>query len=144
MITDLDQWRDKNRPAPALKQRSLGSVGAWDRFAAVDVEASGPDPARDDIIEIAVIVFEREGIVEEYSTTIRPLHPVSLDIKRLTGIEDEDLANGIALAEALPEVKRLIGSLPIVGHSVAFDVAYLQTAGLRLPNRQLDTFQLAT
>lgn len=145
MITDLDQWRDKNRPvAPALKQRSLGSVGAWDRFAAVDVEASGPDPARDDIIEIAVIVFEREGIVEEYATTIRPQHPVSLDIKRLTGIEDEDLANGIELAEALPEVKRLIGSLPIVGHSVAFDVAYLQTAGLRLSNRQLDTFQLAT
>ncbi len=126
-----------------MSQRSLGTPGAWDRFVAIDIEATGPDPAKDQIIDIALIVFERDGIVEEYSTAIKPTRSVSLDIMQLTGMNEQDLAAGIPIAEALPEVKRLIGSLPVVGHSVMFDMAYLQSAGLRLANRQFDTYQLA-
>jgi len=145
VITDFGHWRDQNKQVEAaLTQRSLGTPGAWQRFVAVDVETTGTDPARDQIIEIAVIVFERDGIVEEYSTMIKPTRPVSLDIMRLTGITEEDLATGIPIGEAMPEVTRLIGSLPVVGHSVTFDIQFLQAEGLKLANRQLDTYQLAS
>lgn len=144
MITDFGRWRDQNKSSePILSQRSLVTPGAWDRFVAVDVEATGPDPIRDQIIEIAVVVFERDGIVEEYSTMIKPTRPVSLDIMRLTGISGENLASGVPIAETIPQLKRLIGSLPVVGHSVMFDIAFLKAAGLNLANRQFDTYQLA-
>ncbi len=145
MITDFAHWRDQNRQTESiLTQRALGTPGAWDRFVAVDVETTGTDPSRDQIIEIAVIVFERDGIVEEYSSMIKPTKTVSLDIMRLTGITEEDLASGVSIGEAMPEVARLIGSLPVVGHSVTFDIQFLQAAGLKLANRQLDTYQLAS
>ncbi|MGN6484051.1 MAG: exonuclease domain-containing protein, partial [Thermomicrobiales bacterium] len=150
MITDFRKWRDANRtvePQPQPQERPASRLqgnGAWSRFVAVDVETSGVDPARDEIIEIAVIVFERDGIVEEFAQTIRPKHPVSLDIQRLTGITEAELDAGKPWEEVRPEVERLLGSLPIVGHSVQFDVAFLQAAGLRVLNRQLDTYQLAS
>ncbi|MGB3330291.1 MAG: helicase C-terminal domain-containing protein [Thermomicrobiales bacterium] len=147
MITDFRKWRDANRIIEPQQQElttSRSAGGAWSRFVAVDVEASGADPARDEIIEIAVIVFERDGIIEEFSRTIRPKRPVSLDIQRLTGISEAELAAGAPWDEVRPEVERMIGSLPLVGHSIQVDVAYLQAAGIRLPNRQLDTYQLAS
>ncbi|MGN6030612.1 MAG: helicase C-terminal domain-containing protein [Thermomicrobiales bacterium] len=150
MITDFRKWRDANRtvePEPQPQERPASRLqgnGAWSRFVAVDVETSGVDPARDEIIEIAVIVFERDGIVEEFAQTIRPKHPVSLDIQRLTGITEAELDAGKPWEDVRPEVERLLGSLPIVGHSVQFDVAFLQAAGLRVLNRQLDTYQLAS
>lgn len=152
MITDFRKWRDANRTEesqpthqPGLIRPASGrSGGAWSRFVAVDVEASGADPVRDEIIEIAVVVFERDAVVEQYSQVIHPKRPVSLDIQRLTGISEADLAGGASWDEVHPEVERLLGALPIVGHSVHIDVAYLQAAGIRVPNRQLDTYQLAS
>jgi len=148
VITDFRKWREANRIIEPVQQERMAprasSGGAWTRFVALDIEASGPDPVRDEIIEIAAIVFERDQVIEEFSRTIRPKRPVSLDIQRLTGIGADELAAGTPWDEVRPEIERLIGSLPIVGHSIQIDVAYLQAAGLRVPNRLLDTYQLAS
>jgi len=144
VITNLGEWRDRNGVSAPAPTPRMASGGSWSRFVAIDLETSGTDPERDEIIEVAVVVFERDGVVEEYAATVKPRRAVSLDIRRLTGISEEELAAGVPLAEALAEVRRLAGGLPIVGHSVLFDISFLQSAGLHLPGRQLDTYQLAS
>jgi len=42
------------------------------------------------------------------------------------------------------ELSRFIGSHPIVGHNVAFDLAFLQNNDLPLSNPRIDTFELAS
>lgn len=113
-------------------------------YVAVDVEATGMQAGRDEILEIGVVTFNADGIGETYTTLVRPSRPVPLDIVRLTGIDDAALADAPPFSAVLPRIGELIADRPIVGHSVQFDVAMLRAAGLAADNGQVDTHQLAS
>ncbi|HVL23819.1 MAG TPA: helicase C-terminal domain-containing protein [Thermomicrobiales bacterium] len=113
-------------------------------YVALDVEATGADPQRDSVIEVGLVVFTRDREILRYTQTVRPEQRVSRDILRLTGITEEELARSPGFAEIIPTLREHIGSRPIVGQSVRNDIAMLDSAGLKLTNRQVDTFQLAT
>jgi DNA polymerase III epsilon subunit-like protein len=113
-------------------------------YVALDVEATGADPKRDGVIEVGLVVFTRGREITRYTQTVRPTRPASRDILQLTGIPAEELETSPAFAEIAPVLREQIGSRPIVGHWVRNDIAMLESAGLKLANRQVDTFQLAT
>lgn len=113
-------------------------------FAAVDVETTGINPDRDTVIEVAIVIFSREGIVDRFSQTINPERRLPLEIQRLTGIRDEDLKDSPSLDDVAADLRRRIGSLTIVGHNVEFDIRMLAGGGISLPNRYMDTYRLAT
>ena len=115
-----------------------------DTFVALDVEATGMDPDRHEVIEVAVVVSSPTEPLERYATLVRPRRPLSLDISALTGISAADLNGAPDMAEVAPRLRRLLAGRPIVGHSVAMDVAMLGAAGITLPNPVYDTYQLAT
>ncbi len=115
-----------------------------ERYAAVDVETTGINPERDVIIEVGIVVFGREGVIERYSQLVNPKRPVPRDIQTLTGIDEEDLGRSPTIDAVIPEIRRLIGHLPIVGHNIDFDVSMLRGAGIEVTNRQFDTYTLAT
>lgn len=115
-----------------------------DHYAAVDVETTGINPDRDSVIEIAIVIFGREGVVDRYTQFVNPNRSLPLEIQRLTGISDQDLAGSPTIGAVAADVRRRIGSLPIVGHNIEFDVRMLAGGGISLPNRQLDTYRLAT
>ncbi len=122
-------------------------AGSWlskDHFVAIDTETTGINPDRDVIIEIAIVVFGREGIVESYSQTINPGRKLPLEIVRLTGITDQDLVGSPSIQDVRARVRQLLGTLPIVAHNVDFDAAMLEKSGIPVPNRKLDTFRMAT
>lgn len=114
------------------------------QFVAVDIEATGMNPARDHVLEIGIVTFDRLGEQERYTTLIRPAAPIPLDVQHLTGLADAALADAPMFAAVADRVADLIGDRTIVGHSVHFDVNMLTGAGLSLPNDQVDTFQLAS
>lgn len=113
-------------------------------FVALDVETTGLDPAVDEIIEVAVVKFTRQEVLDSWSTLVRPSRMPGQEIVQLTGIQPEELDDAPRFVEVEATVCDKIGSLPIVGHSVTFDTAMLEAAGVRLPNRLLDTFRLST
>lgn len=115
-----------------------------DRYVAVDVETTGINPERDVIIEVGIVVFSREGVIERYSQLVNPRRTVPRDIQALTGIDVADLAKSPTIDTLIPEIRRLIGTHPIVGHNIDFDVSMLRRAGIGVVNRQLDTYTLAT
>lgn len=105
-------------------RRSLG-------FVVVDVETTGLDPARDAIIQIAMTRVTPGG-VEEWATYVRPGRPVPDFIYRLTGASPDSLAAAPDLAAAIRDARGFAGGLPVVGHNVGFDLAFLRRAGLLL------------
>lgn len=121
-----------------------GSNASHDRFVAVDTETTGISPDRDVVIEIAAVVFGRDGIAERYTQTVNPGRKLPLEIVRLTGITDDELATSPSIQDVRSPVRRLLGTLPVVAHNVDFDVRMLEKSGIPIPNRKLDTFRLAT
>lgn len=111
---------------------------------ALDLETTGLDPERDAVIEIGVVRFEGERIEEEWSTLVNPGRPLPAFITQLTGINDDMLSEAPRLSQVLGRLESLVGDFPILGHSVAFDLAFLTRRGLFAFNDALDTFDLAS
>lgn len=88
--------------------------------AAIDVETSGLDPARDRVIEIAVVAGGRT-VVE---TLVRP------DDGRVGdgphGLTAPMLEGAPAFGELIPQLLRALDGRLVVGHNVAFDLAFLR------------------
>jgi len=117
---------------------------AIDTYVALDLEATGMDPSRHEIIEVAAVVFGRQGELERFDSLVRPRGRLSLDIAALTGIDPSALASAPTFGEIAPRLRRLLAGRPIVGQSVWMDVSMLDAAGIVLPNPSYDTFELAT
>jgi len=113
-------------------------------FVSLDVETTGLDYARDEIIEIGVVVFTRDAILDRYSSLIRPTKALPFNIASLTGIDPKELKSARGWADVAREVRSVIGDHPIVGHSVSFDINMLTSADFRVPQTFFDTYQLAS
>jgi DNA polymerase-3 subunit epsilon/ATP-dependent DNA helicase DinG len=115
-----------------------------DQYVALDVEATGMDPARDDVIEVALVVFSLEGEIERYSSLVRPWRSISLDVARLTGLTQSDLNGAPLLGDISANLRRLVSGRSIVGHSVELDLGMLSAGAVTLNVPHFDTFELAT
>ena len=73
-------------------------------FLVCDLETTGLDPVKDEIIEVAFIEYDDEGNRgNQFSALIHPSQKVPARITELTGIKQEDLA-GEKSFEALSEL----------------------------------------
>ena len=96
-------------------------------FVAIDLETTGLDFEKDEIIEVALVRFENgvEGesvdyLVKPTSVTLRPF------IESLTGISNSDLENAEPFAAVAQKIYSFIGDLPIVAHNAMFDSKFLK------------------
>lgn len=117
-------------------------------FIALDLETTGLDPVRDEIIEIGTVRFRDRTPVERFSHLIRPSFPPAEEVFALTGIPWEALCQAPPLAEVLPEVLQLLSGRVVVAHNAPFDRAFLAKAaeqlGLPFPEiAWVDTLALA-
>lgn len=112
-------------------------------FACLDIETTGLNPNEDHIIEVAIVIFDNNKIIKEWSSFVAC--PIRLPefTKRLTGITDEMLVGAPTLAEIESEIREIVGDFPIMGHFIFFDLNFLASKKISLPNLQLDTCQLA-
>lgn len=113
-------------------------------YIALDLEATGMDPERDEIIEIAAIKFRDDRILDRWETLLRPRGPIPFNITSLTGIGAKDVRRAPVFSAMAPRLQDFVRNHPIVGQSPQFDIEMLTGAGLRLRNPLYDTFQLAT
>ena len=113
-------------------------------YVALDVEATGMDPSRDEIIEIAALKFNADRIIDQWQSLVRPRGQVPFNITTLTGISNKDVQSAPRFQDVAPSLQEFVGKHPIVGQSPQFDVEMLAGSGLRLRNPRYDTFELAT
>jgi len=113
-------------------------------WAALDVEATGPDPAHDAIIEVGAVRFRGQEVLASLSSLVQPYRPLPPEVERLTGITPQDLAHAPPFALVAERLLAFIGDAPVVvGHNIAVDLAFLERAGLRLPALPVDTQEMA-
>lgn len=112
-------------------------------FISLDLETTGFNPFKDEIIEVAAVKFDYKKIHDQFTSLTNPGIPITLMISRLTGIKNSDLKNAPKFDAILPQFKEFIQDYPIIGHNISFDLNFLAAKGLDLPNFQLDTCDLA-
>lgn len=115
-----------------------------DTFIALDLEATGMDPSRDEVIEIGAVKFRNGTVVGRFESLVRPSSPISLGIQSLTGLTNDELRGAPLFASAAPKLRDFIRQSPIVGQSVDMDLDMLAAGGLTFSNTRFDTFELAT
>ena len=71
-------------------------------YAIVDIETTGGHASANGITEIAIAIHDGEQILHFYETLINPQTPIPYFIQRLTGINDNMVANAPAFGE-VPE-----------------------------------------
>ena len=112
-------------------------------FIFLDVETTGIDARRDRVIEVACVRRENGVITERFDRLVKPGVPIPHEIVMLTGITDAMVKDAPQFPEICEEVGAFIGKLPIVGHNIAFDTAFLRSHGVALENQEIDTCALA-
>ncbi len=148
---ELQKAVGKKKSVPFL-EAGTGSVldfaakaDAGDEFVIVDVETTGTDPKMADLLEIAAVKVKKGKITDRWSTLVNPGR--SILGNQMHGITDKDVAKAPSPAEAAAQAVKFIGDATIVGHSVGFDLAFLEAAladGTRFEQgRYLDTLTIA-
>ncbi|MCH7706274.1 MAG: 3'-5' exoribonuclease [Chloroflexi bacterium] len=111
---------------------------------ALDLETTGLDPARDEIIEIGAVRFRGNEILGTYETLVNPGRAVPEFVRQLTGISQRDVDAAPPLSAVAEDMLAFVGDDPVVGHNVGFDLRFLEKAGLRRGNSWYDTLELAS
>ncbi|MHB1638971.1 MAG: helicase C-terminal domain-containing protein [Candidatus Dormibacteria bacterium] len=93
-------------------------------YVSFDLETTGLSAKSDRIIEIGAVKFDQAGVLDSYSTLVDPGQPIPLVVQRLCGLRDPDLAGQPVPAEAVAELAIFCEGSLLVGHGVAFDVAF--------------------
>ncbi len=111
---------------------------------AIDLETTGLQAELDSIIEVGAIKFAGGEVLETFESFVAPRVPLPYRVQRLTGIRPADLVAAPAFAAVAPALRAFLGDAPLVGHSVAFDAAFLRRVGLAHRNPLVDTYELAS
>ena len=112
-------------------------------YVALDLETTGLNSERDAIIEIGMVKFRDEQVMDKWCSLVNPWRPVPYRIQQLTGITQEEVDAAPSFSSVMGTVLSFLKDYPIVGHSVSFDLGFLNRQGLFLNNQAIDTFELA-
>ena len=108
-----------------LRKQLLQHLGLG-TFVVVDLETTGLDPEKDQIIEIGAIKFVDGEETEVFEELINPGRSIPDFITKLTGISDEDVKDKPSIDEVFPRLDRFIGGAAFVGQQVNFDASFLE------------------
>ena len=99
-----------------------------DEYVALDCETTGLDVQKDEIIAIAAvrIVGNRVLTSQRLELLVKPeKRRVSAESVRIHHLRERDVAQGMEPAEAARRLMHFIGSRPLVGYYLEFDLAML-------------------
>lgn len=114
-----------------------------DTFVALDLETTGLNPDFDTIIEVGAARFENGELLDTFGTLINPGRSIPERVTAITGISSDDVAGAPRIEAVLSDLRRFVGSHPVVGHRVEFDLSFLSEYGIGTHNAAVDTYDLA-
>lgn len=122
------------------------------RFVVVDVETTGLSPAKDKIVELAILDVTKwmtqpetpqEDKFEVKSWLINPDQEISASAYEIHGISNADVRACPKFADLAQEVWKVLGNAVVIAHEAAFDIGFL-AAEFRATDRVYQPFQICT
>ena len=98
----------------------------------VDIETTGGGYRTSRILEIAVIRYENNEIVDEFSTLIDPESRVPAFITGITGITDTDVYGAPKFREIATRLSEIMEGAVFVAHNVNFDYSFIKAEFARI------------
>ncbi len=101
-----------------------------DEWVALDCETTGLDVNTDEIISIAAVRIAGNRVMtsERLELLVRPERRVSPESVRIHQLREQDVAQGTSPEQAMTTLVQYIGSRPLVGYYLEFDVAMIDRA----------------
>ena len=116
-----------------------------DEWVALDCETTGLDVRNDEIVSIGAvrIVGNRLLTSQRLELIVRPERSLKVASMRVHRLLERDVAQGLEPQQAMRQLLDFIGSRPLVGYYLEFDVAMLnreiwRMLGVRLPQRKIE------
>ena len=94
----------------------------------LDIETTGVNPRKDDIIELYMMKVINNEFIDEYHSKFKINKNIPLFISKLTGIYDWHLKNSPELKNELNNIKTFLENSIVVGHNLSFDLSFLKNA----------------
>ena len=121
--------------------------GEW---VSLDCETTGLDTRRDEIVAIGAVRIRGNRVMtsERLELLVRPdSQRVSADSVRIHRLRERDVAQGVPPDEAMHRLMHFIGSRPLVGYYLEFDVAMIDRVlfpilGMGLPQPKIEVSAL--
>lgn len=120
-----------------------------DEWVSLDCETTGLNTRTDEIISVGAVRIRGQRIMssERLEVLVRPEKGVSAESIRVHRLRAQDVQGGLPAAEAMRRVLQFIGSRPLVGYYLEFDVAMLNRAikpliGIGLPQPKIEVSAL--
>lgn len=116
--------------------------GEW---VSLDCETTGLDASRDKIISIGAVRIAGNRLLtsQRLELLVRPERALQAAGVRIHQLREQDVALGIDPAQAMRQLMDFIGSRPLVGYFLEFDVAMINREiwpllGIRLPQKKIE------
>lgn len=117
-------------------------------YVVIDIETSGINPDKDEIIRLSALKIVSGETTDEFSSFVKPRKPLSAEVERLTGITNKSLEDKRSINVVLPDFLEFIGGSTLVAHNIGFDMRFINAA-LKymgqpiIKNETVDTLSLA-
>ena len=114
-----------------------------------DTETTGLDRKRSDIISLAAIPIRGNRLLlsQRLELVVRPSRAIEHAAVAVHGLRPMDVAHGLPAREAVSRFLHFIGTRPLVGYYLEFDIAMVNRVirpwlGVGLPNRAIEVSAL--
>lgn len=97
-----------------------------DEYIVLDIETTGLDPDRDEIIEVAALHILHGKIIDQFSELVysEKVTPEILSLSQ-DAIQLQDIKKARKVQDVLADLAVFIGKLPVVGHNICFDLDFI-------------------
>lgn len=94
-------------------------------FVVFDIETTGFSPVNNQIIEIGAVKISNGSISGRYSALVNPGVPIPFKIEKLTGINDDMVAQAETIEQVLPAFLSFCDGAVLVAHNAGFDMSFI-------------------
>lgn len=118
-------------------------------YVVFDLETTGVEVIKDDIIEISAVKVLGGKVADTFSTLVNPGRPIPYYATQVNGITDEMVEDAPDIREALADFLAFAGDAVLVGHNIqSFDLNFVSNAaeglfGKTVENDYIDTLYMA-
>ena len=130
-----------------IQQQEIGDYLMNNDVVVFDIETTGLEASRCEIIEIGAVKLHKGKITETFETLIKPNSEIPQEIIDLTGITPEMVVDAPNIKQVMPDFYKFCYGTTIMAYNIDFDYKFISIFGKKLgyifDNKQIDVLYLA-